>query len=326
MVTTITHLKTTTKLDKNIRSIFQSKNSDYWFGTNGTGLYRYDGKTLTHYTTKDGLTDNQIQSIQEDAFGNMWFGTGNFGVSCFDGQAFKTFTNKENLELNNTLRNKWQIETNNLWFYAGAGVYKYNGKSFVYLPFDYKNNFKSSPYNLSRYAVYSILQDTKGNVWFGTQAEGVCCYDGKNFTWFAEKGLSGPAVLGMFEDSKGNIWMGNNGSGLFRYDGKSLINLTEEKGLSNNEFRVSGKSKQGTLARVYSINEDNYGNLWVGTVDTGVWKYDGINLTNYTTKDGLTSNAINTIYKDKNNDLWFGTDENGICKFNGKSFVEFVIK
>ncbi len=330
MVTTNSDFKLTTKLDKNIRSIFQGTNGEYWFGTNGAGVCRYNGKSLTQYTVKDGLTDNQIQSIQEDKFGNMWFGTGLFGVSRFDGQTFKTFTNKENSQLSTgSSHNTWKIEPNDLWFYAGGGVYKYNGTSFAYLPLD-KSQFNSkhlpsSPYNLSRYAVYSILKDTKGNVWFGTQAEGVCCYDGKKFTWFTEKGLSGPAVLSLFEDSKGTIWIGNNGYGLFQYNGKSLINFTEEKGLSNKEFSVSGKSIQGTLSRIYSINEDNYGNLWIGTVDAGVWKYDGINLTNYTTKDGLTSNAINTIYKDKNNELWFGTDEHGVCKFNGKSFVEFVI-
>lgn len=327
----IFNLNTISKIDKNIRSIFQDKKGNYWFGTNSVGVYRYDPsaarrsdslrtgrKTLIQFTEKDGLSNNQVQSIQEDKSGNIWFGTGLFGVSRFDGKSFTTLTNKET-----NLESEWKIEPNDLWFYAGSGVCRYNGISLVYLPLD---NSKNSPYNLSRYAVYSILKDKKGNLWFGTQAQGVCRYDGKTFTWFTEKGLIGPAVLALFEDSKGNIWFGNNGAGLFRYDGKTLINFTDEKGLSNNEFRVSGKSVLGTLARIYSINEDNNGNLWIGTVDTGVWKYDGSNLTNYTTKDGLTSNAINTVYKDNNGELWFGTDGDGICKFNGKTFTKFVEK
>lgn len=95
--------------------------------------------------------------------------------------------------------------------------------------------------------------------------------------------------------------------------------------MGNAGFRVSGKSESGTLARVYSINEDNNNNIWIGTVDAGVWKYEGNVLTNYTTKEGLTSNAVNTIYKDNNGELWFGTDGNGICKFNGMTFFEFII-
>lgn len=324
------------EIDDNIRSIFQDKTGIYWFGTNAAGVYRYDpkqevGKKLTQFTEKDGLADNQIQSIQEDKAGNLWFGTGRFGVSRYNGKTFTTFTTKDNLQVSSSEKD-WQIQPNDLWFYAGGGMYRYDGNRLTYLPFlkpDFDTEYSPNPPDrLSRYAVYSMLKDTKGNLWFGTQANGVCHYKPveKTFTWFTEKGLAGPAVLGLFEDKNGNIWFGNNGAGLFRYDGKSLTNFTEEKGLSNKEFRIAGKAATGTLARIYSINEDNKGNLWIGTVDAGVWRYDGNNLTNYTTKDGLTSNAVNTIYKDKKGELWFGTDAAGIFKLNGFLFTKFVVR
>ena len=93
------------------------------------------------------------------------------------------------------------------------------------------------------------------------------------------------------------------------------------------QFKKINKGTYGlwTLARVWSVNEDNNGNIWIGTYDAGVWCYDGKNLTNYTTKDRLSSNAINTIYKDKKGELWFGTDGAGVCKFNGTSFSIFII-
>jgi ligand-binding sensor domain-containing protein len=179
---------------------------------------------------------------------------------------------------------------------------------------------------LSRYAVYSILKDKNGSVWFGTQAEGVCRYDGKSFVWFTEKGLRGPAVLGIFEDSKGNIWFGNNGSGLFRYDGKSMTHVSEEIKRNNPSLNLSGQSSVGGLSRIYTINEDHIGNLWIGTVDNGVWRYGAGKLTHFTDKDGLMGNAVNTIYRDQNGELWFGTDKDGIFKFNGNSFESFQIK
>lgn len=309
---------------ENVLSIFQDKNDNYWFGTGGDGVFRYDGKTLTQYTQQDGLSNNQVQTIQQDTAGNIWFGTGIFGVTCFDGQTFKTFTNKVNTS------KEWKTEPNDLWFYAGGGAYRYNNNSLTYLPLpitDLDTTYVQTPANLlSSYGVYYTLKDSKGNIWFGTQSMGVCRFDGEHFTWFAEKGLKGPAVLALFEDKKGNIWFGNNGNGLFRYDSNSLINFTEEKGLSNPEFQKSGKQGPGTLARIYTINEDSAGNLWVGTVDAGVWRYDGHTLTNYTTQDGLTGNAVNTIYKDKKGELWFGTEGEGVCKFNGTYFTKFVFK
>ena len=275
---------------------------------------------------KDGLADNQVINIQEDDLGHIWFGTGAFGISEFDGKKITTHTSKVNITKGTEAN--WKSKNNDLWFFAGGGVFRYNNPSLDYLPFHPSNSKTQTkaPFSLSRYGVYPILKAKKGNVWFGTQAEGVCRYDGKKLTWFKEKGLAGPAVLGIFEDSKGHLWFGNNGAGLFRYDGRTLTNFTEEKGLNNADFRASGKPGLGTLARVYSINEDIGGNIWIGTVDAGVWKYDGNKLTNFTTQDGLTSNAVNTIYRDKNRELWFGTDGNGICKFNGTTFTEFIIK
>lgn len=314
------------QLDKNIRSIFQDSKGHYWIGTNSSGVYRYDNKKLTHYTIKDGLADNQILSIQEDVSGNIWFGTGGFGLCKFDGKEFKTLTHT--VKFTDGKASNWNSTPSDLWFCAGGGVLRYRNSSLDYLPFETMRSKSSShsPFSLSRFGVYCILKDKQGNCWFGTQAEGVCKYDGKTLSWLTEKGLAGPAVLAIFEDRKGNVWFGNNGGGLFRYDGKSLTNITEEKGLNNVDFRVSGKPGLGTLARVYAINEDNSGNIWIGTVDAGVWRYDGNNLTNYTTKDGLPSNAVNTIYKDKKGELWFGTDSDGLCKFNGRTFTPFTFE
>lgn len=314
------------KLDKNIRCIFQDSKGNYWFGSNGAGLYHYNGKTLRQFTVNEGLADNQVLSIQEDELGNIWFGTGVFGISKFDGSQITTLN--KNQILSNGSAAAWKLKSTDLWFYAGGGVFRYSNQAAYYLPFAPANigSEASSPFSLSRYGVYSILKDKKGNLWFGTQAEGVAKYDGEKLSWFKDKGLAGPAVLALFEDSRGNIWFGNNGAGLFMYDGETLKNITAEKGLGNADFRASGKAGPGTLARVYAINEDNEANIWIGTIDAGLWKYNGGKLTNFTTKDGLTSNAVNTIYKDKKGELWFGTDDNGICKFNGFTFEAFTVK
>ncbi|MBK9732513.1 MAG: hypothetical protein IPO83_14765 [Chitinophagaceae bacterium] len=320
-----------TEVGKAINCIYQDVNDNYWFASNGSGVYCYDGKTLLQFTTKNGLNDNQVFTIQEDNHGNLWFLTAG-GISCFNGKAFTAFPDKSNKQL---LSDKGiSMEPDDMWFEVGGGAYHSDSKTFTYvlLPASSLDARHFNPTNssdpdlrmLNAYSVYCTLKDKKGNVWLGTQTLGVCRFDGKSFTWFTEKGLSGPAVRGLFEDSNGNLWFGNNGNGLFKYDGKSLINFTAEKGMSNPEFLKSGKSGPGTLARVWTINEDNNGNLWIGTYDAGVWRFDGENLTNYTSIDGLTSNAINTIYKDRKGELWFGTDGAGVCKFNGISFSGFA--
>lgn len=56
------------------------------------GVYRYDGKTWTHFTSDDGLVDDKICAITFDLRGNVWFGSFDKGVSSFDGHHWKTYT------------------------------------------------------------------------------------------------------------------------------------------------------------------------------------------------------------------------------------------
>lgn len=71
---------------------------------------------------------------------------------------------------------------------------------------------------------------------------------------------------------------------------------------------------------VFALEEDKFGNLWIGDRDTGAWRFDGRTLTHYTSKDGLANNFVRVIYKDKKGELWFGQEHGGISKFNGASF------
>ena len=94
--------------------------------------------------------------------------------------------------------------------------------------------------------------------------------------------------------------------------GKKAINFTIKQKLTKED------TKGNSLERAYSIGEDAEGNIWIGTVESGVWRYDGNAVKNFTEKDGLERTFILTIYKSKQGALWFGG--NGVYRFNGKSF------
>lgn len=104
------------------------------------------------------------------------------------------------------------------------------------------------------------------------------------------------------QDRKGNIWI-TSWEGVFKYDGKSFTNVT--RGIST--------------ARFFSVLEDRKGNFWFASIGSGVYYYDGKTSKNFTTKDGLASNTVTTIYEDKTGTIWFGT-ENGPSRYDGKSF------
>lgn len=306
-------------LGKNIDYIFQDKNDIYWFASNGEGVYRFDGETIIHFTIKDGLCSNFVWKVVEDRNGKLWFVTRD-GFCILDDNKFIDYTDT----IKNAPYGKLSYTSGGVFFNHLNGICFYDGKSF--LNFIINPSTYTPPTNTyyRPYEVYCTLVDQSGNIWFGTQEKGVCVYDTKTFSFIDSKDLGGPAVRSIFQDKNGILWFGNNGGGLYQYDGKTLRNITEEKNLTNYEFLKERKfvDKEGSLARVFAINQDNYGNIWIGTVDAGVWKYDGANLTNFTTKDGLSGNAVYVIFKDKSGRLWFVSNGEKIFHFDGQKFLE----
>lgn len=305
-------------LSDNITCMLQDKNGNYWFGTSNEGLYLYNNTTLTQFTNKNNLCGNTILTIQEDAEGNLWVETNN-SICKYDGISF------QNLSGSLKSATQKQIENNNknLFFNYQGNMYQFNGNSFSQFSIAPKEYVQQTTNLDTPYGVYCTLKDKSGNIWFGTDQKGVALFNGKSITFLTDKGLDSAAVRSLYEDRNGNIWFGNNGYGLFCYDGKKIRNLTQEYNLGNEDFlKKNTKSTlaEPNLARVWAINEDDIGTIWIGTIDSGVWSYAEEHFINYSTKDGLPTNAITSIYKDKKGELSFITENEGVYKFNGNRF------
>lgn len=102
---------------------------------------------------------------------------------------------------------------------------------------------------------------------------------------------------------------------------------SQEKKAESSKIENPAEEKSGSQIGEYVVEtfEDSKGNLWFGTLEKGVAKYDGNKLTYITTKDGLPSNRIVDVIEDKKGNLWFGTGA-GISKFDGKSFINYSEK
>src|SRR4030095_10005589 len=86
--------------------------------------------------------------------------------------------------------------------------------------------------------VRSILEDSKGNIWFGSYNEGVCLlHNGKLQYFTTENGLSDNQVRSIYEDGNGIIWF-ECGIGLSSYDGQKITVYKERNYNSKNEWKL----------------------------------------------------------------------------------------
>jgi signal transduction histidine kinase/ligand-binding sensor domain-containing protein/DNA-binding response OmpR family regulator len=178
---------------------------------------------------------------------------------------------------------------------------------------------------LSQNAVYSILKDSQGFMWFGTK-DGLNRYDGRNFVIyqhnpFDSTTISDAFVMKLYEDSRGLIWTGSMSGDINVFHREtdvfqriSLMNDNDEK-INSNE--------------ITEIIEGSDGTMWIGTIGNGLINviFDQNNENSYTFKQylndpnneqSLSSNVVSNLLIDENETLWVGT-ENGINKFHADS-------
>jgi uncharacterized repeat protein (TIGR01451 family) len=128
----------------------------------------------------------------------------------------------------------------------------------------------------------------------------------------------------MEKDGKGNFWIGAT------YGGVSIIGKDSLVAEYYYDF-INNKSPIGTN-EITTIFKDAQDNMWVGTVLKGLYKFDGLNWTNYTKifESDATSSSnppcvrINKVIQDGNM-LWVATGD-GLCSFDGTTWKKYEPK
>lgn len=101
-------------------------------------------------------------------------------------------------------------------------------------------------------------------------------------------------------------------------------NVSESKIISDGQPKLIKTQGSQPSDNVNCSLQDKAGNLWFGTTGEGLYKYDGKSFIQYTSTNGLNSNAIGCILEDINGKIWIGTDA-GISVYDGKTFTEIQI-
>lgn len=245
-------------------STLEDREGNLWFGTIGAGIYRYDGKTFTNITKKDGLAYDKIGCFLQDRSGKIWIGTMD-GISIYNGKHYRNITTNDGLP-DNDINSIVEDRSGKIWIASRGALSTYDGLLFTLVRKDKDQLVPDfTDKNAGSFSnVRSVIEDRKGNIWFGGN-DGFWRYgtDGK-LTQIAKE-FTGH----VFEDREGNIWTNSAAPG-----------NSEEWRLS----RYAANSLDGAPATptvilqrrdmFFGITEDSDGAIWLGSLN-GVGRYDG---------------------------------------------------
>lgn len=183
-------------------------------------------------------------------------------------------------------------------------------------------------------AVYHIMEDRQGRLWFSTKGDGlvVATPDGP-----AEEGrwkqlrhyrndpddpesLSGDDVYMTYTDARGHVWVGTLDGGLNlvgEHDGRITF--------YNRHNQLGHYPGYGLYNEVRNMAEDQQGRLWIGTIDglmslsTDFRRPADIRFQTYrdASRGSFANNDIYTMYRDRQGQLWVGAFGGGLSRLDG---------
>jgi ligand-binding sensor domain-containing protein len=120
--------------------------------------------------------------------------------------------------------------------------------------------------------------------------------------WQTQQGLPAGGILQIFQTREGYLWLATQ-TGLVRFDGVRFQDAED----------IIPGAPPNLWAR--TVLEDPQGRLWVGSNESGIYRLgpDGVN--QYTTAQGLPSNAIQCLVRGRDGVVWVCTD-NGMARMD----------
>ena len=298
---------------KRVREFCRADDGTLWIGTEDGGLNHFNPKTKEFHFFEPSAGFTNIHGLCMDG-SHLWVGTFSKGLRVIDtrtGVILRTYTEGHTSHsLNdNSIFSICRTSAGEIYLGTLFGLLRYNRT---------QDNFDRIP-ELNGKFVYDIKEDSYGNLWLATYANGAYCYDvsarrWKNYVFDAEdeKSLPYDKVLSVFEYSYRQIWLTTQGGGfcLFHPDTETFTRYGLKDGLPNDV--------------VYQIVEDDDRFLWL-TTNNGLVRFDPktMEMKVFSTANGLPTNQFNyrSGFKDEAGNIYLGSI-NGFVAFDPRTFAE----
>ena len=305
-----------------IYSLEEDINGHIWVGTDN-GLVELDKDLNIVKSYQDAIGDSDVYNVYDDSKGNIWVCTldnGLFKINLDDNSVENYKNNNSKISIpSNNVRDIISDSEGKLWIATDKGLCTFDYEREEFITYN-KKLYQSN--SLIDDEIFCLLKDSSGLIWIGTYS-GISRFNpNSNFTHFKldpyeDNSISGNVIHGIYEDDDKTLWIGTNESGVNIINGESIKHLNKE-----NSNIVSDLIEDITGFKNYIFIGTNEGLSVLVKNDKTAKNYT---ITNYTTKDGLPSNKIRSLFIDSKGYLWIGTNKGlAILDTNNNKIIDIT--
>ncbi len=309
-----------------IMDFIELDDGNLWIATRSHGIFYFNSKIKIYKQFKheanneNSLGSNDVWDLHLDSKGRLWAATDKGGLNLFvqaksEFIRYKHESGTASSIASDVVRMVFEDDNNDLWLGLYPEGIEYFDQTSAAIS-SFKNDVNDNN-SLSHTAVSSVDLDDDENIWLGTDGGGLNFFNRetgkfKHYKHDANdpQSISSNSIISSFQDSEGYLWLGTWAGGFNRFDPKTGI-------FTRIPFDKNAEKKKHTKVlathSVWSIFEDSRNNLWLGTLNSGLSKYDRKTkeFTNYLPVKGdsstLPHNWVWKVYEDTQNNLWVGT-------------------
>jgi ligand-binding sensor domain-containing protein/signal transduction histidine kinase len=284
---------------RSVKSVAPSKQNGIWVGTDGAGVYHFDGKGFVRLAEGDSAEAKfRVRSVLEARDGTLWIGT--VGASVQNWKDGRFSRQNASPKLPNLIYATYEDSSGAVWFGTQNGVRRFSDGVWTRLAM-----------NLSRRDVRCVAETPDGTIWIGMHGGGLAMYQSGNFTRYTE--TAGPPngfISTLRATSGGDVWMGVEGVGLVRWRKGTFFAFKTQDGLpsdfiSHIEIVSSGDLWAASYGGIFRVRLEDLERRARGEIDT-------VNCLVLDESDGLRSLDMSgaaqpTGCQSADGRLWFAT-------------------
>jgi signal transduction histidine kinase/ligand-binding sensor domain-containing protein/CheY-like chemotaxis protein len=314
--------------DKSVHKLFTDSRGNLWMSIQGLGLNRMVLETeKIHYYFPDAanayaLSGNEIKGFIEDNQKRFWVAS-NKGIDCYDtlNDRFVHCFPKEITAISypNNLIYAMANSPDHIWFLSGHGIGRFSKSTGQVQSL----GMLAAKPELDKLGIQSLVIDKKGNVWFGTEKDGLYCFNVNNNSLTSYLSES-DNIRGLYVDKRGSLYVYAHTPNYKFYRIKDAIFLPQNVV----EIPIFDKPYDYTNLK---FSEDKRGSIYIGTFN-GLYIFNPeSNKTehyesNIYIDNTLVNNQIEEVFIDNREVLWLSLFREGIDKadLNQKPFQWYM--